>query len=140
MDILPNNPCALWRETEPFGIHLIPAADTTWALNPLARNDIPLMHITTKSYDSKGSRIINRCCHYVHIISLYDLFLSLHLSLLSICGMVLFQQIANLNSYTVFSLTKSYFWGPATRLSKMDNLHMPGYYLQEMSVISLILP
>jgi hypothetical protein len=75
MDILPNNPCALWRETEPFGIHLIPAADTTWALNPLARNDIPLMHITTKSYDSKGSRITNRCCHYVHIISFYDLLL-----------------------------------------------------------------
>jgi len=65
----------IWRDTEPFGLHLRPAQGISWTPNPLAPNDQSLMEIAILQYNKKGSYIINRCRIYLQVILIYDLLL-----------------------------------------------------------------
>jgi hypothetical protein len=63
----------IWSDTEPFGLVLHLSPPTIWLPSSLGIDDIPLMDIATKAYNSKGSAFINRCQLFLQVISLYDI-------------------------------------------------------------------
>jgi hypothetical protein len=65
----------LWQETEPFGLTLIPAHNTTWTPHPLFHGDIPIMELAAQTYNARGSLMINHCQMFLQIISFGDLLL-----------------------------------------------------------------
>lgn len=59
----------IWRETEPQGVLLRPAKNTTWTRTKMACNDKLIMEITIAKYEPKLSFLINQCRIYLRITS-----------------------------------------------------------------------
>ncbi len=59
----------IWRDTEPYGLHLRPAAHITWTPAPLSSNDLSLRDIAIWKYNKRGSSMINRCRLYTYKLS-----------------------------------------------------------------------
>jgi hypothetical protein len=65
----------LWSELEPRGIILKPASSTIWAPSPLFNRDRSITDIIIHQYDTLTATKLNRCCIYLQIISIADLFI-----------------------------------------------------------------
>ncbi len=69
----PTQGTQIWLETEPAGLTLRASPDQHWVPNSSRINDFPLMELAVHSYNQGGSNIINKCCLYLQVISLYDI-------------------------------------------------------------------
>lgn len=65
----------IWQEISPHGIQIHLADGITWSPIPMNSNEPSLMEIAVQVYNKKGSAIINRCRIYLQVVSICDLLL-----------------------------------------------------------------
>jgi len=63
----------IWSESEPYGIKLRASTDVTGTPSPFSSSDLSIMEMATQKYDKRRSTMINQCCLYLRIISIFEL-------------------------------------------------------------------